>query len=228
MRLMNFWALSLGALVLMGPQPDAAAQTPSTGILNRLEVQRLAASPNPADHRRLAAHFVALADQYTATAKRHTTMATLPGNPNRDTGYARQAHFRRLAELNTQWATAARELAAHHERLAAGTESVLPPDAGLFEAGAGAPEPSEEDLKTLAAAARTAADHRVLEIAYSARADRYTAKANHHAAMAAAFRGTKIASAGVHHDRLVMQARATAREATAAALRHKALADTTG
>jgi hypothetical protein len=225
----NFWALSLGALVLMGPRPDAAAQTPSPGTLNRLEVQRLAASPTAADHRRLALHFSGLADRYTAIGKRHMTMAhALPGNPNRETGYGRQAHFKRLAKLNTQWATTSRELATHHERLAAGTESVPPRDARLFEAGAGAPEPTEEDLSALAAEARTPADHRALEIAYSARADRYTAQASEHLAMASAYRGTKIASAAVHCDRLVMQARTAAREASAAALRHKALADTTG
>jgi hypothetical protein len=151
----------------------------------------------------------------------------LPGNPNREIGYGRQAHFKHLAELNTRWATTALELAAHHERLAAGTESVPPRDAGLFEAGAGAPEPSQEDLSALAAKARTPADHRELEAAYGARADRYTAQANEHLAMASAYRGTKIASAAVHCDRIVTQARQAASEATAAALRQKELAGTT-
>lgn len=227
MGLRNFWALSLGALILFVPTSNATAQTPS-GILNRLEVQRLAASMNADDHRRLAVHFAALADQYTAIAKRHMAMSQAsPGNASRQTGYGGQAHFKRLAELNIKWAATARELAAHHERLAAGIDSVPPSDARLFEAGAGAPEPTEEDLNALAAKASTAADHRELATVYAARADRFRAEANEHVAMAASFRGTKIASAAVHCDRIVMQARKAAAEATAAAVKQTELAGTT-
>ena len=225
MRLGNLCGLLVGALVLIG-QPSTAAAQPESAILNRLEVQRLAESTTPADQRRLAAHFTALADRYTAIAKRHTTVANAPpGNPNRDTGwYGRHAQFTRLAELNNQWATTAHELAAHHERLAAGVASAPPLNASLFEMGEGAPEPSDEDLARLAAEARTPADHRALEIAYTARAERYRAQANAYSTMASAYRGTKIAHAADHHDRIVMQARQEAATATAAALLHRQLA----
>lgn len=225
MRLGNLCGLLVGALVLIGLPAAASAQT-EPGILNRLEVQRFAASTTPADHSKLAAHFAALADRYTAIARRHTTMANAPsGNPNRDTGwYGRQAHFTRLAEQNSQWAATARELAAHHERLAAGIQSAPPPNAIVFEAGEGAPEPNAEDLARLAAEARTPADHRLLEIAYRARADQYTAEANKHSTMASAYRGTKIAQAADHCDRIVKLARKAAAEAMAAALLHQQLA----
>ena len=224
---MNFWALSFGALVLMGPAPDAAGQTSATGILNRLEVRRFVASPSAANHRRLALHFSALAQRYTDVAQRHATASTvLPGNPNRDMGNGRELHFKRLAQLNTQWATTARELAAYHERLAAGGKAVPPTGAGDLEAGAGAPEPNEEELLALAAKAGTPADHRELEAAYRARADRYTAEAREHSTMATAYRGTKIATAAVHCDRLVLQAEQVASQARAAALRQKDLAGT--
>lgn len=227
MRFQNVSAALMAAAVLIVAASAASAQ-PQSGILNRLDVQRLVAGADPADHHRLAVHFSALADRYTAIAKRHLTMAGLPGNPNRETGYGRQIHFKRLAERNTQWATTTRELAAHHERLATGTESVSPRGANMFEAGAGAPEPSEEDLSALAAQARTPADHRALETAYSALADQYTVKANEHLTMASAYRGTKIAAAAAHCDRIVTQAREAAANARAAARRHKELAgDTT-
>ena len=215
--------------MLLGAQATASAQTPSADILNRLEVQRLAASPNTADHHRLAVHFSALAERYTAVAKRDAAMArALPGNPNHEMGYGREIYFKRLAELNTQWATATRELAAHHERLAAGSESVSPLGGDRFEAGEGAPEPSNEDLAALAANARTPADHRELEAAYTARADRYTSEAQKHLAMSSFYRGTRIATAAAHCDQLVRQARDAAREARAAALRQRELAATAG
>ena len=76
----------------------------------------------------------------------------------------------------------------------------------------------------MAAKASTPADHRALEEYFLTAAKRYTADANEHATMAAAYRGTKIASAAVHCDRLVTLSRDAAKEANAAAARHKELA----
>ena len=229
MRIMNVLALSLAAVTLIGAPANASAQIPLADILNRLEVRRLETSPNAAAHHKLAAHFSALAQRYTAIAKRYAAMArALPGNPNRETSFGREIHFKHLAELNTQWATTARELAGHHERLAAGSESVLPRGGERLEGGAGATEPSKEDLAALTANARTPADHRELEAAYLDRADQYTSEARKHAAMASAYRGTKIATAAAHCDQLVRQARGAAKEATAAAIRQKELVATQG
>ena len=58
---------------------------------------------------------------------------------------------------------------------------------------------------------------------FLALATRYTADANEHAATARTYRGTKIAQAAVHCDRLVMLSREEAKEATAAAAMHKQL-----
>ena len=54
----------------------------------------------------------------------------------------------------------------------------------------------------LAAKASTPAEHRALEEYFLTLAKRYTAEANEHVAMAQAYRGTRIAQAAVHHDRL--------------------------
>ena len=53
----------------------AAAQQPTTPILNTLELRQAVASSAPADQARLAAHFTALADRYAADAKVHAKMA---------------------------------------------------------------------------------------------------------------------------------------------------------
>ena len=55
----------------------------------------------------------------------------------------------------------------------------------------------------MAAKASTPADHHALEEYFLTLAKRYTADANEHAATANTYRGTKIAQAAVHCDRLV-------------------------
>ena len=112
-------------------------------------------------------------------------------------------------------------------RRAAGKGSAVPRGAARFEAGAGAAAPSAQELTALAAKASTPADHRGLEEYFLTSAKRYTAEANDHAAMAMAYRGTKIAQAGAHCDRLVTLARDSAKEATEAAAMHKQLAGVT-
>ena len=66
----------------------------------------------------------------------------------------------------------------------------------------------------MAAKAGTPADHRALEEYFLTLAKRYTAEANEHVAMAQAYRGTRIAQAAVHCDRLVGLSRDAAKEAT--------------
>jgi hypothetical protein len=223
---MDFRALSIGALALVtfagGP---AWAQNRPSAILNELEVRQLVARAEPGDHVRLSAHFAALADRYAADARRHTSMAQgFVGNPSRNLGRNMSAHCRRLAELNTESAVTVRELAAHHSKLATGSPSTSPQDAARFEAGAGAPAPTERELNALASKASAPADHRALEEYFLTLAQRYTAEAGEHAAMAQAYRGTRIAQAAVHCDRLVTLSRDSAREAGEAAAMHKQLA----
>lgn len=211
---MGFVALSVA---------NATAQ-PSP-ILNIIEVQKLVASGAPADNARLAVHFTALADQSASEAKQHEAMSSaFGGNPSRQLGTAMSVHCTHLAELNRQAAATLGELAAHHKKLAAGAPSTLPPNAAAYQSGKGARVPTENELRGLAAKASTPADHRALMEYFSETAKRHTAAADEHVRMAQSYRGTKIASAAAHCDRMVTISRDAAKEATAAAVMHKDLA----
>jgi hypothetical protein len=225
MRTLHIRSLSLAALALLALAGSAAAQDTPPALLNALEVRQLIAQAEPGDHARLSAHFAAVAEQYAAEAKRHTSMSqSFGGNPRRKLGTGMSAHCKRLAELNTQSATTVRELAVHHQKLAIGAASTSPDDGARFEGGAGAPAPTEQELNALAAKAGTPADHRALEEYFLTLAKRYTAEADEHAAMAQRYRGKRIARAAAHCDRLVALSRDSATEATEAATMHKQLA----
>ena len=228
MKTIHIRPLAIGALAILTFAGSAASQTSSSPLLNAFEVRTLVSSDEPADHARVSVHFAALAERYEADANRHQAMAQafmaaptrrVPANTAAD-------HCRRLAALNTQSAETLRELAGHHERLAAGLPSAAPRGAARFQAGAGAPPPSEAELGALAARAHTAADHHALEEYFVTAAKRYLTEANEHIAMAQAYRGTRITQAAAHCDRLVALARDSAKEATAAAATHKELAGT--
>jgi hypothetical protein len=214
--------VALALLVFTG---SAAAQDPSSALLNDVEVRQLVARAEPGDHARLSAHFAALAEQYTAGAKRHAAMSqSFSGNPNRTLGSGMSAHCTRLAELNTQSATTARELVTYHQTLAAGVPAAPPRDAARFHAGAGAPAPSELEIAALAAKASTPAEHRALEEYFLTLAKRYTGEADAHASFALAYRGARVTQPGAHHERLAVLSREAAKEATTAAAMHKELA----
>jgi hypothetical protein len=225
MRTIRFRTISVGALALLALAGSGAAQTRPSAVLNAAEVQQLITRSEPGDHARLGAHFAALAERYAADARRHTAMSkAVSGNPNRQLATGSSARYTRLADLNTQSATTLRELAAHHEALAAGKTSAVPPGAARFEGGAGAPAPTTEQLTALAARASTPADHRGLEEYFLTLAKRHTGDANDHAMMARTYRGTRIAQAAAHCDHMVALLRDSAKEATAAAELHKGLA----
>lgn len=228
MRTLQIRSLSLPALAFLIFAGSAAAQDKSPALLNALEVRQLVASASPADNQRLSGHFAALGDRYTAEAKRHVSMEqSFVANPSRSLGSGMSAHCKRLAELNTQSATAARELATYHQKLAAGAPATPPASGAGFEAGAGAPAPTDQELNALAAKASTPANHRDLETYFLTLEKRYTADAKEHAAMAQAYRSsTRLAGAGAHCDRLVELAREAAHEAAGAAAMHKKLAGT--
>ena len=226
MRTVRFRSLSLVATAVLTLAVSAAAQDRPSGLLNDLEVRQLVARAEPVDQAQLSAHFTALGDRYAAEAKRHISMSqSFVGNPSRNLGTGMSAHCKRLADLNAQSATTVRELAAYHAKLASGTPATPPRDAARFQSGAGAPEPTEKELNALAAKASTPAEHRGLEEYFMTLAKRYTAEANEHVALAQAYRGTRIAQAAVHHDRLAGLSRDGAKEATAAAEMHKQLAN---
>ena len=225
MRTLSIRIAAGAALVLATLVSSANAQATSP-ILNALEVQKLVASTDPADNARLSAHFAALAERYTREATRHDAMAqAFIASPTRRTPTNTAAdHCRRLAGLNTQAANSLRELAAYHEKRAAGAVAAVPKGAARFQAGAGAPEPSDDELTALAGRASTPADHHALEEYFQTAAKHYREAVNEHSSMAQAYRGTRIAQAAVHCDRLVSLSRDEAKEATEAAAMHKQLA----
>ena len=220
--------LACGALATFAFAANVAAQTPPSPILNTVELERLVSSNGPADHARLSAHFTALAERYTAEARRHTSMSkSFGGNPNRNLGSDMSAHCQRLAALNTQSATTVKELAAHHEALAKGAPSLPPGDSARFEAGA--PAPTDAELDALAARANTPADHRALAEYFATVATRHTSNAVNHEALARGYRGLPRSPGGasgmaVHCDRLASLDRDAAKEATEAATMHERLA----
>ena len=224
MRTIFTHSLSIAAVAALTLLPgNVAAQ--DSGILNSLDVRQLVGRAEPGDHVRLSAHFSALGNRYAAEAKRHTSMAqSFIGNPSRNLGTGMSAHCKQLANLNTQSATTVRELAAYHQKLASGSPATPPKDGARFQGGTGAPEPTEKELNALAAKASTPAEHRALEEYFLTLAKRYTSDANEHVTLAQTYRGTRIAQAAVHHDRLAGLSRDAAKEATAAAEMHKGLA----
>lgn len=225
MKTTHFRSLVLAAAAVVAVAGTAIAQEKPTGLLNNLEVRELVARAEPADNARLAIHFSALGNRYAAEAKRHISMSnSFVGNPSRNLGSGMSVHCKRLADLNTQSATTVRELSAYHEKLAAGAPATPPPGGGRFQGGAGAPEPTEQELNALAAKASTPAEHRALEEYFLTLAKRYTAEASEHVTLAQTYRGTRIAQSAVIHDRLAGLARESAKEATAAAEMHKGLA----
>jgi hypothetical protein len=227
MKTIHFRLIAAGVAAFLTVAAGAAvAQTKPSAILNTLEVQDLIKRSEPADHARLGAHFAALAERYAADAKRHTSMAQgFLGNPTRRVAANSAAdHCKRLVELNNQSAATLRELATHHDSLAAGKTSAVPRSAARFEGGAGASTPTEQELSALAAKANTPADHGKLQEYFVSAEKRYAAEADQHAAMAQAYRGTRIAQAAAHCDRLVALSRDSAKEANAAAAMHKDLA----
>ena len=225
MRTVHFRSIASTAIAIVTMAGNIAAQDKPTALLNILEVRQLVARAEPEDNLRLSAHFSALADRYAAEALRHQSMSQVfVGNPSRNLGTGMSAHCNRLADLNTQSATTARELAAYHEKLARGTSVSLPRDAAPFHSGAGAPEPTDKELKALAAKASTPSEHRALEEYFLMLAKRYTADADQHVALTQQYQGTRLASAAMLHDHLAGLAREEAKEATAAAEMHKQLA----
>jgi len=225
MRTVHFRSPLLAIVAVLTLAASIAAQDRPSGLLNNLEVQKLVARAEPGDNARLAAHFTALADRYAAEAKRHTSMAqSFVGNPSRNLGSGMSAHCKQLADLNAKSATELRELATYHRKLASGAAATPPAGGARFEGGAGAPAPTEQELNAMAAKANTPADHRALEEYFLTLAKQYTADATEHATTASAYRGTKIAQAAAHCDRLAALSRDEAKEATAAAAMHKQLA----
>jgi hypothetical protein len=218
-------SLAALAFAALGPAA-AAAQAPTSPILDAVEVRRLVASTAIADQATLAAHFAALADRAADDARRHEAMGqAAPGGPRVHAGDWR-SHCARLARLGRDAETTLRELAAHHATLAGGAASVAPARGARYQAGAGARAPEVGDMAALAARPATPEKHRALQDYFEAFAKRYAEQAAGHVAMGAHYRTTKsLAPVAAHCDRLVEQWRAIEAEARQAAAMHEALAN---
>ena len=222
------YRVAVAAVALVGTAALAAGQAPS-GVLNKLEVQKLVAAGTAEASVALAAHFTALADRYTADAAGHKAMGqAYKANANRSAATSAADHCERLATLATESATAARALVTYHRDLAGGKAAALPKGASAFQGGKGAPDPTADQLHHLAMMARTRADHLSLEEYFATLAKKNTAEAEDYAAVAKAYRagarkGTYDPAVGFDH--LAKLARDAAKEAAAAANLHKQLAN---
>jgi len=212
----RFYRVVVAAVAIVGTAALAAAQTPS-GVLNKLEVQKLVAAETPEASVALAAHFDALADRYLADAANHKAMGqAYKANANRSAVTSAADHCDRLAKLANDSAAAARELAKYHRDLSGGKAAVLPKGAAALQGGKGAPDPTGEQLHHLAMMARTRADHLSLQEYFATLAKKNTAEAEDYTTMAKAYRagahkGTY--DAAVTFDRLARIARDAAKEA---------------
>ena len=218
----------LAGLALVAIATGAAAQDRSA-LLTSIEVRELVASDRPNDHARLRDHFEALANQYAASALRYrATAQALTGNPNHPPAVASGARWTRQAEASEAASAKVRELAAHHERLAAGRPSQAPADSARFEAGEGSPAPTETQLRQLAASAHTPLEHRGLAEYFRTVAERQENAANKYATLAQLYRGqsrrTGSGDPSVHYDRMARVSRESADEARAEAAKHTQLA----
>jgi hypothetical protein len=224
----TFLRLLLATFTILTVTASAIAQTP-VGIVNRYEVQRLAALDTPSASRALARHFAALSESYAAEAARYTSMAgaysaVSPRIPVNDT----PAYCRRMAAQATNLAAAADEMVIYLRLLAEGIVAPAPKEASMFLSGEGAPEPTPVDLHLQAVMARTPADHRALAEYYTKLAVRNTAAAKTHDTMAHSYRAGVFKNVGNpadHYNRRARQARQAAKEATEAAARQYQLAN---
>lgn len=217
----------LAGLALVALTTGAAAQD-RPRLLTSIEVRELMGSERAGDHERLRDHFAALADKYTTDARRYRAMgSTVTGNPNHPPAVPPGARWTRAADQAESSATIVRELSAHHGRLAAGRPSQAPAESARFEAGEGAPTPTEAQLGELAANARTAAAHRSLAEYYTAVADKQTTSAKRYAALAQTYRAQVRkggADPAVHFDLMAKRSRALAEAARSEAAKQSQLA----
>ena len=155
--------LAVAAIASIAVASVAAAQQPSA-VLNSLEVQKFVAADTPIANLRLAAHFNAVAARDMKDAARHKTLATVyVANAHRSVATSAGRHSERQAAIATEWAAAARALAAYHVDLARGRTPFVPTGAAELQAGRGAPEPTAEQLHKMALSARTRTDHLALQ-----------------------------------------------------------------
>jgi hypothetical protein len=205
----------------------ARAQVGS-GVLNRLEVQQLAAADTTEAHAALAKHFIALANAYRTDAARYTTLANAYiGNPNHSNGIGVAGSRMRKAENATANADTARAVAAYHLILSIGGTSRRLAGDPAFDGGKGAPLPTRAELDELARTARTPSAHRELAEYFLIMVRTETSNAETYAQMGRMARvsgGRNTETIAARYEYLASIAREAARRASLAVERHRQLA----
>lgn len=226
MRIITSFMLS--SAVLLGVAARGAAQDRPADLLNSLEVRQLISRGDAADHAKLRSHYVALAARYEASAKRHASMAAgFARHPSRSLGAGMSVHCKRLAALDSEAAAVVRELADYHATRADGVSAVVPREAAKYEAGEGAPAPTDQEVVAMVSTAFTAADHRFLEQYFRTEAGRYAAESASHASTARTYRQmprNPMAGAAQHCEKLAAAFTTEAKEASEAAAMHHEMA----
>ena len=230
MRMKHLGQVAIWILFLLGMASADKAQESPLSVLSNVRVKQLVASATRPDHAQLRGHFAALSARYAAEARRDTDRARVAvGNPNRPQTFGASSRWLRLAEIASDSAEITRALAQHHERLAAGLPSTAPAGSARFEAGEGAPDPNDAELRELAGKARTASDHVILADYFGGVAERHERAADRYLAKAQASRASSIRRSlggdpAVEFERLARRSRASAAKARAEETEHSKLA----
>jgi hypothetical protein len=215
--------------VLAAATAQTATAQKASGLLNLLEVQRLAAADTPQAHAALAKHFVALAAVYRADADRYSALAALPsGNPNHPVGTGIRERRIRQAAAAAAAARTVRTLAANHQILSVGRVSKRPAGAAAFDGGTGARLPTPAELDEIVRSARTPSAERELVEYFRvvARTETANAAAYERTARMARVSGARNTEAtAARFEHLASTAREAARRANLAVELHRQLAE---
>jgi hypothetical protein len=202
------------AILLAAAALTAAPQGTAGHVLNEAELRQAMSATGGPDHAKLAAHYTALAARYAADSAMHAEMAKwYSSNTSRAGGPDMRTHCAALANLSAGMEKSARELAKFH--MESGGATAKPSPSGAMGGDMASHAKMREAEK-----APAPSDHAAVAAHFTRLADRYTADAKMHDAMAAMYRTGRTAGMVDHCERLARDARAAAKEAREAAGQH--------
>lgn len=212
-------AASTFALAIMAAATLASAPQGNTGaILTKEELRQAISAPGGPDHVKLAAHFTAVADRYAADAAKHAEMAKgFSTNTSRAGGPDMRGHCTALANLSAGMEKSARALSKFHADSARSGAKGAGPGSAAANGADHANMPGMANMPGIADKAPAVGDHAAMSSYFTSLADRYTADADTHAAMAELYRTGRMAGMADHCERLARDARTAAKRAREAA-----------